>query len=186
LNHTSSINPKFPIYFRLVQLFQAMSIKPTSSYSSNYERMSGNCTRIIASQMVASINPPITNSSYILDNACGPGIVSEQIKLLHPEANIMATDLSPAMIEEVKDLIKTENWSNMATDTLDVRDRSNIKDNTFSHVFTNLGLPVPGDQDSGAKVTKEIYRVLQRNGVAMVSTWAGEKSSWDFQTSMLT
>jgi ubiquinone/menaquinone biosynthesis C-methylase UbiE len=136
--------------------------------------------------MVASINPPITNSSYILDNACGPGIVSEQIKLLHPEANIMATDLSPAMIEEVKDLIKTENWSNMATDTLDVRDRSNIKDNTFSHVFTNLGLPVPGDQDSGAKVTKEIYRVLQRNGVAMVSTWAGEKSSWDFQTSMLT
>jgi ubiquinone/menaquinone biosynthesis C-methylase UbiE len=163
-----------------------MSIKPTSSGSSNYERMSGNCTRIIASQIVASINPPITNSSYILDNACGPGIVSEQIKLLHPEANIMATDLSPAMIEEVKDLIKTENWSNMETDTLDVRDLSNIKDNTFSHVFTNLGLPVSGDPDSGTKVTKEVYRVLQKTGVAMVSTWAGDKSSWDFQTSMLT
>jgi ubiquinone/menaquinone biosynthesis C-methylase UbiE len=161
------MNPKFPTYFRLVQLFQAMSIKPTSSDSSNYERMSGNCTHIIASQMVASINPPITNSSYILDNACGPGIVSERIGLLHPEANIMATDLSPAVIEEVKDLIKTENWSNMATDTLDVRDLSNIKDNTFSHVFTNLGLPVPGDPDSGTKVTKGVYRVLQK----MVWPW---------------
>jgi len=65
----------------------------------------------------------------------------------------------------------------MATDTLDVRDLSNIKGNTFSHVFTNLGLPVPGDPDSVPKVTKEIYRLLQKNGVAMVSTWAGEKSS---------
>ena len=75
-------------------------------------------------------------------------------------------------------MIKTENWSNMATDTLDVRDLSNIKGNTFSHVFTNLGLPVPGDPDSVPKVTKEIYRLLQKNGVAMVSTWAGEEFSW--------
>jgi ubiquinone/menaquinone biosynthesis C-methylase UbiE len=72
----------------------------------------------------------------------------------------------------------------MATDTLDVRDLSNIK--THSHVFTNVGLPVPGDPNSSSKVTKEIYRVLKRNGVAMVSTWAGMEYSWDFHLSKFT
>ncbi|KAG4440101.1 hypothetical protein IFR05_004398 [Cadophora sp. M221] len=148
-----------------------MSSKP-QTYSSMYERMSGNCTRLIATVMVSSSSPPITHASYILDNACGPGIVSEQIKLQHPDARILATDLSPAMIEEVTKRISTEHWSNMDTDTLDVRDLSSLKENTFTHVFTNLGLPVPGDTNSSSQITSEIFRVLKPGGVASVSTWA--------------
>src|SRR5688572_8729460 len=60
--------------------------------SSPYERMSGGCTRIVAAEMISSVSPPIDSSSYILDNACGPGIITEQVKLLHPDAKIMATD----------------------------------------------------------------------------------------------
>jgi ubiquinone/menaquinone biosynthesis C-methylase UbiE len=144
-----------------------------SAFSSNYERMAGNCTSLIAAQMVSTISPPLTSSSYILDNACGPGIVSEQVKHLHPNAKIMATDLSPAMIEKVQLRIKSKGWSNMQTDTLDIRSLSRLPGNTFTHVFTNLGFPVPGDPDSGLGAAREMFRVLQPGGVAIISTWAG-------------
>ncbi|PVH82562.1 hypothetical protein DL98DRAFT_653286 [Cadophora sp. DSE1049] len=84
----------------------------------------------------------------------------------------MAADLSPAMIEEVTQRIKTKGWNNMETDILDVRSLSGLKDNTFTHVFTNLGLPVPGDTGSSTNVISEIFRVMKPGGVASVSTWA--------------
>lgn len=170
------MNLQFPLYFPSAKLSQIAIMASTShhsAYSSNYERMSGNCTRLIAAQMVSTISPPISTTSYILDNACGPGIVSEQVKLRYPDAKIMATDLAPAMIEETQRRIKAEAWTNMQTDTLDVRSLSSLHADTFTHVIANLALPVPGDPDSGLKVTREIFRVLQPGGVAMLSTWAG-------------
>lgn len=152
-------------------------MKPTTTYSSHYERMSGNCTRIVASQMLHNLNPPIDSSSYILDNACGPGIVSEQIKLVYPDAKIMATDLSSSMIEEAQNTIEKEGWNNMEIGLEDVRDLKGLKDDTFTHAFTNLGMPVPGDDESGVKITSALFRVLKVGGVALVSTWAGKLNS---------
>ncbi|MCJ1393947.1 hypothetical protein MMC18_006824 [Xylographa bjoerkii] len=134
--------------------------------------MSGNCTRRIAAHIVSTISPPITSSSYILDNACGPGIVSEQIKLRYPDVHIMAADLLPAMIEETKRRIEAEGWSNMQADILDVRSLSTLPDHTFTHVIINLGLMAPGDPESGIKVTKEVFRVLKPDGVGVLSIWA--------------
>ncbi|MCJ1431855.1 hypothetical protein MMC27_001210 [Xylographa pallens] len=149
---------------------------PSSSshnpYASTYERMSGNCTRLVAAHIVSTISPPITSSSYILDSACGTGIVSEQIKIQHPNARIMATDLSPAMIEETQRRIETEGWTNMQTDILDVRSLSTLPDSTFTHVIINMGLLAPGDPESGTKVTREVFRVLKPGGVAVLSIWA--------------
>lgn len=62
----------------------------------------------------------------------------------------------------------------METKILDIRDLSALQDDTFTHVITNLGLPVPGDLESGSKITKEMFRVLKKGGVALVSTWAGK------------
>jgi ubiquinone/menaquinone biosynthesis C-methylase UbiE len=166
------MNTTFPRTLSILKHFATMSSK-SPKYSSNYERMTGNCTRILASQMISELSVPITSSSYILDNACGPGIASEQIKLKYPEVKVMATDLSPGMIESVGQKIKENGWSNMETDILDVRSLSTLKDQTFTHVITNLGLPVPNDPESGLKATKEIYRVLKVGGVAMLTTWAG-------------
>jgi ubiquinone/menaquinone biosynthesis C-methylase UbiE len=167
------MNFTLPKALSILKLFSAMSSKPSPKIS-NYERMSGNCTRILASQLISGTPVELTNSSYILDNACGPGMVSEQIKLKYPDAEIMATDLSPAMIEALQEKIKVYEWSNMKTDVLDIRNLSTLKDETFSHAFLNLGLPVIGDAEAGVKVSKELFRVLKVGGVAMVTTWAGK------------
>jgi ubiquinone/menaquinone biosynthesis C-methylase UbiE len=100
--------------------------------------------------------------------------VTEQVKLLHPETRILAADLSPSMIEEVKKNINANGWRNVETETLDVRDLSKLADNTFTQVFTNMGIQVPNDPSSSLVAIKEMYRILQVGGAAVTSTWAGK------------
>ncbi|MCJ1319156.1 hypothetical protein MMC15_004489 [Xylographa vitiligo] len=137
-----------------------------------YERISGNYTRLIAAHIVSTICPPITSSSYILDSARGTGIVGEQVKLRDPDACIMATDFSLAMVEETRRLIEAEGWTDMQTGILDVRSLSTLADDTCTHAVINMGSVVPGDPESGSKVTEEVFRVLKPGGVAVLSTWA--------------
>ena len=170
------MNLKAPLSFLIHKLFQPTMTSSSTppAYNSNYERMTGNCTRLIATEIISTISPPITTTSYILDSACGTGIVSEQIKLQHPSAKIMATDLAPKMIEGLQQRIKAEGWSNMQTATLDSRAlTSQLPADSFTHVISNLGLPVPGDAGSGLAIAREIFRLLQPGGVTVLSTWAG-------------
>jgi len=142
-------------------------------FPSKYERMLGNCTRIVAAEMVRIDSPPISPTSYVLDNACGPGIVTEQVKLLQPQTKILAGDVSPAMVEDVKQKIESKGWKNVETEELDMRNLSKLADNTFTHVLTNFGTFVPNEPGSTLLAIKEMYRVLQIGGVAVTTLWAG-------------
>lgn len=124
--------------------------------------------------MLSTISPAITPTSYVLDNACGPGIVTEQIKLQHSDVEIMAADHSEGMIDETKRRAEKEGWKNVQTELLDIRDLKSLPDETFTHAVMNLGLPVPGDPEGGVKAVREMFRILKPEGVAMMSTWAGK------------
>ena len=86
----------------------------------------------------------------------------------------MATDFSLAMVEETRRLIEAEGWTDMQTGILDVRSLSTLADDTCTHAVINMGSVVPGDPESGSKVTREVFRVLKPGGVAVLSTWAGK------------
>jgi ubiquinone/menaquinone biosynthesis C-methylase UbiE len=135
--------------------------------------MTGGCTTHIATAMLSTVNPPITPASYILDNAYGRSTVTTEIKSRHPAAHIMAMDLSPAMIAEVQESVQRNGWSDVETAVLDVRALTTLADDTFTHIFANLALPVPGGAESGVKIAREMFRVLEIGGVAMAATWAG-------------
>lgn len=139
-----------------------------------YDRMTSNFTRIVAAEMVDSVYPPITSSSNILDSSCGPGIVSEQIKLKYPDARITATDFTPTMIEEVQHRIKVRGWSNMQTHILDGNHLSTVPSDSITHAFTNFGMLNPADLGNSVPMVKELFRVLKVGGVAMMSNFAGE------------
>jgi ubiquinone/menaquinone biosynthesis C-methylase UbiE len=97
--------------------------------------------------------------------------VSEQIKLVEPNAKILAADLSPIMIAQ--QLIRREAWADVETAILDVRNLLGLKDNTFTHVITNFGMLVPDDLEVAVKVVREVFRVLKPEGVAVIANWAG-------------
>jgi ubiquinone/menaquinone biosynthesis C-methylase UbiE len=73
-----------------------------STHSKNYEKRAGNTTLSIAKLALTdhlSTSFPITLSYYILDNACGTGIITSLIKSQYPDVRILGTDLAPGMIE---------------------------------------------------------------------------------------
>lgn len=80
------------------------------------------------------------------------------------------------MISIVQERAKKHGCQNVQTQVADVRDLGVFADETFSHVIVNFGIQATGtsDTDGPEKAAKEIYRVLQKDGVAAVSTWAGE------------
>jgi ubiquinone/menaquinone biosynthesis C-methylase UbiE len=73
-----------------------------NTHSNNYEKMASNCTLSVAK---IALSDPITPSSYILNNACGTGIVTSLIKSQHLNVRILGADLAPGMIETYKEKI---------------------------------------------------------------------------------
>jgi ubiquinone/menaquinone biosynthesis C-methylase UbiE len=165
------MNLKLPFHIPYLKIFQMAHM--AASKATTYTRMTGGCTVLIASQMLTSLTPPITPSSYILDSACGPGIVSAEIKALYPDAKIMATDLSPAMIAEVQARITSEAWKDVNTEVLDARGLSSLGGGMFTHVFMNLGLPARGEREESVRGVREVVKGLKVGGVALFSVWAG-------------
>ncbi|KUJ22047.1 S-adenosyl-L-methionine-dependent methyltransferase [Mollisia scopiformis] len=143
-----------------------------NTHSNSYDRMTSGGTLSIAKQAIAMLPIPITDSSYVLDNACGTGIVSEVIKAQCPAARIMGADLAPGMLEIYKDKARRYGWENTDTKAQDVRNLNEFRDETFTHVITNMGFAPDADDLTGpGRAAKEMWRVLKPGGVAVVTTW---------------
>ena len=114
--------------------------------------------------------PPFTASSVVLDNACGPGIVTGEIqKLVRSSAIpvIHAVDFSPKMIEELNKKAQAEKWQRVESAVVDAEELT-FQDDEFTHSITNFGIFLFPDPVQAAK---EIYRTLRPGGVAVVTSW---------------
>jgi ubiquinone/menaquinone biosynthesis C-methylase UbiE len=148
-----------------------------NTHSNNYDKMASNSTFSVA--RIALADPiftsfPINSSSYILDNACGTGIVTSLLKSQHPNVRILGVDLAPGMIETFKAKVAEKGWENVESKVVDSRKLEGLEDGMFSHVVTNFGfMPGTEEKESTQKVAEEIWRVLGDGGLAVVTTWAG-------------
>jgi ubiquinone/menaquinone biosynthesis C-methylase UbiE len=116
---------------------------------------------------VVKRTPPITSDSVILDNACGPGIVTgEIVKQCRPDTTpeLFAADYSSAMIEQ----LRKHDWaSKVQSEVMDAQDLK-YPDDKFTHSFTNFALMAIPDP---LKAAKQIYRTLKPGGTAAITTW---------------
>lgn len=146
------------------------------SAATQYEASTGGCTRELARLLLGipqleSIYQP---SAIVLDNACGTGIVAEEIILRarRAEANlptIHAVDPAPNMVEISRKKLDTLGASAISSTAVMPGEKLEFQDETFTHSITNLGILFFTDGDAGAK---EIYRTLKPIGVAVVTSWA--------------
>lgn len=160
--------------FKQTLRFQATMASHTfhNTHSNTYDRMASGGSLSIAKQAIAMLPIPINNSSYVLDNACGTGIVSELVKAQCPSVRIIGADLAPGMLEIYKDKAKKFGWESIDTKVQDCRNLNEIQDETFTHVITNMGFAPNVDDLSGpGRAAKEMWRVLKPGGVAIVTTW---------------
>ncbi|KAL9623482.1 MAG: hypothetical protein Q9160_002162 [Pyrenula sp. 1 TL-2023] len=147
--------------------------------ASSYEKSTRGVTRNVATHFLSTLTPPISASSIIHDNACGPGIVTfEILESLHaankpPPAHVIATDITPGMIQAMQAKLEAKtvpgaDGVKIEAHVRDSQDLRPIADATFTHSITCFGIFACPD---AAKAAREIYRTLKPGGVAAVTTW---------------
>ncbi|KAH6850112.1 S-adenosyl-L-methionine-dependent methyltransferase [Chaetomium sp. MPI-CAGE-AT-0009] len=156
------------------------AVEHFNASAESYEKYTGGCTRELA---IALLNLPQladagTPGTIILDNACGTGIVTEELIRRHHHTNtgatIHAVDAAPNMVALAQHKLSTtlppnhHHHHTITTHTMP-GEHLTFPDNTFTHSITNLGILFFADGPAGAA---EIYRTLRPGGgVAVVSTW---------------
>ena len=134
----------------------------------SYEKGSGGVTRSVATYIVHECLSNLPPNARVLDNACGPAIVTEELLKVHPTSNIDAVDNSEGMIEVVKEMITAQGWEGkVRTDIMEGCDLK-LPDDVFDASVTNFGIFM---MNPAAKGASEIYRTLKVGGKAVITTW---------------
>lgn len=111
---------------------------------------------------------PAQATGRVLEIACGTGAVTRPLReRLPPEVELVATDLSPAMLEYAR-----ERLSSRASMRFEMADAMALPfaDGSFSAVVCGFGLMFPPDR---RKAVAETRRVLAEGGCLCFSVWDG-------------
>ncbi|TID21712.1 Methyltransferase type 11 [Venturia nashicola] len=143
-----------------------------NEFAQKYINQSAGVTKALGDQLL-SLLPPITSTSIIHDNACGPGIITSSILAHCTRASvdpptIYATDFAQGMIDTLQTTIDTHNLKTVTAQIMDGSDLSPFSDSKFTHSITNFGIFAFPD---AIAATKHIHRTLKPGGVAAISTW---------------
>lgn len=121
---------------------------------------------------------PITPTSYILDNGCGTGALAISLQGTHPSTPMLATDISPEMLQILDQRVTAEKWTHIRTQVADAHSLSGRVfpsnnhavpgEGLFSHVFTTFMLQFVADPN---QCLQEMYAVTQQDGVMGATIW---------------
>lgn len=111
----------------------------------------------------------------ILELACGPGNVTQMLKLRFPESKITAIDLAPRMIEIAQTALPDVDFR-----VMDVRDIPTIPEK-FDAIMCSFCLPFLSKPDAG-KLIADCADRLVSGGVLYLSTMEGDETRAGFET----
>ncbi|GFG13976.1 ubiquinone/menaquinone biosynthesis C-methyltransferase UbiE [Aspergillus lentulus] len=139
--------------------------------SASYERVTGSCTREVA-QFLLTLQPTVDASSVVLDNACGTGIITEEILERFPTASkpkVYAADLASSMVSSLSTKAASKGWVNgedglVEASVMDAKELT-FPYNMFTHSYTDLGILFFKIPEKGPS---QIYRTLQPGGTAFL------------------
>ena len=105
----------------------------------------------------------------MLDVASNSGTPAVPLGKAVPNAEVVATDLSPAAVSLVSQYAAAEGVVNVTAQAADAQDLQDFKDNTFDAVNCSYGLMFMPEHQ---KALQEAYRVLKIGGLYTASVWA--------------
>lgn len=163
------------------------SIKAFGDFATKYEKGTGGTTRYIAQRLMER-SPPFLDGSVILDNACGTGIVVEEVQntiLSSPDTakdnikiQVYAADAATQMVDILRAKANHAEshgtWPNISSVRIEAvpaenLDESIVPSNSITHSYMNFGLFFCFDP---IKAAQHIYRSLAPKGTALVTCWA--------------
>ncbi|KAJ3540357.1 hypothetical protein NM208_g5106 [Fusarium decemcellulare] len=146
------------------------------SAAAQYEASTGGCTRELARLLLdlPQLEDIYKPESILLDNACGTGIVSEEVILRARRENtilpiIHPVDPAPNMVDICSKKLAALDVSDGINTGVMPGERLLFPDEMFTHSITNLGILFFTDGVAGAR---HIYRTLKPGGIAVVTSWS--------------
>ena len=150
--------------------------------AASYSARTGDCNTLVADHIISLVQPylpPTHQPLRILDNACGPAVVTTRCFanaaiIDHAALHISAVDISSDFVANNRSLIaQTPVWTSNGTlvDTA-VMDGTDLHfaANTFDASFTSLAIFAFQDPVKG---TSELRRTLKPGGVAALTMFKG-------------
>ena len=135
-----------------------MSVRDSNNWNSLAQKYkTGGYTEDVARFMISKTD--VNDTSTVLDNGCGPGVVSGEL-LAICKPTVHAVDFSSGMIEQ----LRAKNLP-VKSEVMDAQDL-NFDDNTFTHQFTGFVLFAVPDAQQAAN---ELYRTCKPGGTCVVS-----------------
>lgn len=112
-------------------------------------------------------------NARILELACGPGNITRYLLRKRPDLKILATDLSPKMLELAKQNIPAASF-----ELMDSREIEGLKE-TYDGIICGFGLPYLSKPEA-LDLIKNSAKLLQPDGILYLSTMEGnyENSGW--------
>jgi ubiquinone/menaquinone biosynthesis C-methylase UbiE len=103
----------------------------------------------------------VARGQHLLDIAAGAGEQTiTAARKVGPQGYVLATDISPNILEFAKEMARRENVKNIKTQVMDGENLT-LPDESFDVVFSRVGLIYFPDQQ---KALKEMWRVLKPGG----------------------
>lgn len=139
---------------------------PSDGYT--YSQGTRNFSVGLASRLVQLLGP-ISSGAAIHDNACGAGAGTIAIMQASPPAgiNIYASDVAPAMVAPLEELVKEKNWPVHVTAPVSSENLDYYRDNFFDLSISSLIIQYTSANGVGG--CKPLYRTLRPGGKAVVN-----------------
>lgn len=123
-------------------------------------------TKGIAPKLVDLVQ--LGSPKRILDVGCGTGQLTFLAAAAYPNAEIVATDISEAMVTRLQEKLDGGRFPNVRVQQANGETLEGLEDGSFDAVFSNLAIMFFPDRKKGYGA---MHRVLRTGGVACVSAW---------------
>ncbi|CZR50407.1 uncharacterized protein PAC_00279 [Phialocephala subalpina] len=140
-----------------------------------YNDAVGRSSRFGADRLIAmadalqSLNAP---SAHAIDLGAGTGSVTHLLADKYPSLPILATDISPGMLNQLMSIAKDPATTKITTQVADMAAPVGgaASEGTFSHVISTMAIQVLPDP-AGEGTLAQWARLLQPNGVVAIGIW---------------
>lgn len=145
--------------------------------ATSYEKSIANVSAIAADKLVELAHnlKSIDESSYVLDVGAGTGVVSLSVARKQPACKVLATDISPKMLQAVEE----NGLPNISTRVVDALNLQSLGTGKFTHIFSTFTIQ---NVTEPMKVLTDAYECLQPGGVLGLGVWGKQLGVVDIWT----
>lgn len=146
---------------------ESANTDPWAAASSVYAARAEHVTRPGAEALISWLNDlsPLSHANaFALDNGAGTGVMTASLRSRFPNLPIVATDLSPCMLE----YIEKKQLPQVQCKVMDATDLHSIATNTFTHSLSTFMIQFSSHPRT---VLQEMYRVTKPNGTLGLCLW---------------